>query len=470
KNEKQTAYKIVVDLIEPNRGKNSTCWDSGWVASDRMAQITYSGKPLESDRFYRWSVQVRDAAGLETSSQLAFWTTGLFDQKQWSAKWIGSDQLYDPELGIKGLDNNIDDPWLRKTVSLKEKPTQAVMFVASIGYHELFVNGKKIADHVLAPNVSNHTRRARYIAYDIADSLKPGDNVIAIWLGTGWSIYQGYISPGLARTPQVIAQSDLYFASGKKQRIVTDESWKVFPSPNRLLGSWNFSNYGGERWDDSRNEPNWNMVGFDDSSWKQVTVYNPRPLVAPRISSKNDPNRVVPQEELLDKSTPLPLTAQMSEPNRLQHEIRPVGIESKGDGIWRIDMGVNFAGWTRIKLVGKPGDVVKIEFSEAEKLQMTFRNRNEFVIGPSGKGEFRNRFNYSSGRWITLIGLREKPSLDSIRGWSVRTDFESAGSFECSDELLNWIYRTVRWTYENLSVGGYVVDCPQRERLGYGGD
>lgn len=26
------------------------------------------------------------------------------------------------------------------------------------------------------------------------------------------------------------------------------------------------------------------------------------------------------------------------------------------------------------------------------------------------------------------------------------------------------------WTFENLTVGGYVVDCPQRERMGYGGD
>jgi len=31
-------------------------------------------------------------------------------------------------------------------------------------------------------------------------------------------------------------------------------------------------------------------------------------------------------------------------------------------------------------------------------------------------------------------------------------------------------YNTVCWTFENLSLGGYVVDCPQRERFGYGGD
>ena len=52
----------------------------------------------------------------------------------------------------------------------------------------------------------------------------------------------------------------------------------------------------------------------------------------------------------------------------------------------------------------------------------------------------------------------------------VRTNFADAATFECSDPLQNWIYNTVNWTFENLSLGGYIVDCPQRERFGYGGD
>ena len=35
---------------------------------------------------------------------------------------------------------------------------------------------------------------------------------------------------------------------------------------------------------------------------------------------------------------------------------------------------------------------------------------------------------------------------------------------------MNRIYRLVTWTYECLTLNGYVVDCPTRERLGYGGD
>jgi alpha-L-rhamnosidase len=66
--------------------------------------------------------------------------------------------------------------------------------------------------------------------------------------------------------------------------------------------------------------------------------------------------------------------------------------------------------------------------------------------------------------------LKSEPRKEDIKGWNVRTDYKNATTFECSDPLQNWIYKTIRWTFENLTLGGYVVDCPQRERLGYGGD
>ena len=52
----------------------------------------------------------------------------------------------------------------------------------------------------------------------------------------------------------------------------------------------------------------------------------------------------------------------------------------------------------------------------------------------------------------------------------MRTDYARAADFECSNELLNRIYDATLWTFEDLSLGAYVVDCPHRERMGYGGD
>lgn len=42
------------------------------------------------------------------------------------------------------------DPWFRKTFNMSDIPQDAVIYVASIGYHELYVNGRKVGDAVLS--------------------------------------------------------------------------------------------------------------------------------------------------------------------------------------------------------------------------------------------------------------------------------------------------------------------------------
>ncbi len=431
----QTAYRITV-----SDGAKNTAWDSGWVESDRMQLIPYGGTPLVSDRTYRWRVKVRDENGRESPwSRTQSWSTGLFDRSDWTARWIGSDEIFDPAIKP---DCNIRDPWLRRSVTLDRKPSRAVMFVASVGYHELYVNGERVGDHVLAPAVTDHSQRARYIAYDIAPYLKKGGNVIALWLGAGWSIYAGYKTEDKPRTPIVLAQADIYYADRTEpaMRIVTDSSWKTHPSPNKLLGHWGMGSMGGELWDAGKEIPGWNLLSYDDSAWKQAAEYAPE----------------------------LEISAQNTHANRLFDEITPVAVEEMPDGSYRVDMGVNFAGWTEFKVRGAPGDRIDLFWSERGYMEMTFRNHSAYIIGPAGEGTFRHRFNYASGRWITVKGLKEKPALSDIRGWVVRTDYPEASSFECSDDLQNWIYGRVLWNFENLTVGGYIVDCPQRERLGYG--
>ncbi|MCL2349655.1 MAG: alpha-L-rhamnosidase N-terminal domain-containing protein, partial [Planctomycetaceae bacterium] len=324
KGQKQTAYKIVVNkfLGFAENAKNPAnfwlkemVWDSGWVESDQMQQIEYQGKPLESNGIYWWTVVVKDEndipskwkvptfLGLPLSLGMSAWCTGLLEQSEWTAKWIGSDEIFDHQIGMKKGDCNVNDPWLRKTFELKKKPGRTFLFLASVGYHELYVNGERVDDRsILAPAATDHTKRARYVVYDISSELKPGKNVIAIWLGSSWSVFPGYQTPDLPRTPIVCAQADIYENWSDEKpgmRLQTDETWKTHPSPNKLLGTWDFGNMGGEIYDANREVPDWNAVGFDDSSWKNVTVYQPK----------------------------LQLTAQRVERNHCFDEIKPVVIE-----------------------------------------------------------------------------------------------------------------------------------------------
>ncbi len=441
--QRQTAFQVLVastkDLLDKDQ---ADLWDSGMPSLNQSVHVVCTGRPLGPGTECFWKVRVKDENGvLSAWSQPAHWTMGLLEKSDWMGKWIGTDELFTRARG-SAPDNQVPDPWLRKTFELKAKPERATVYVASVGYHELYVNGKRIGDAVLSPAATNHRKRARYVTYEVADQLQEGKNVLALWLGVSWSIFPPYKTPDKPQTPIVLAQAEIRLPGGQAMRIVTDGTWRTHPSPNTLLGVWDFTQFGGERYDATKEVQGWAEPGFDDSGWKPATVYSPN----------------------------LILSAEMVEPNRQIKPIAPVAVEEPKPGVYRVDLGVNVTGWLAADVRGKPGDRIEFKFSERPEADMTNRLHSQYIIGSSGKGTFQNRFNYFTGRWVTIEGLKYKPAVSDIRAQLVRTDYARAADFECSNDLLNRIYRTTLWTFEDLSLGGYVVDCPHRERMGYGGD
>ena len=137
-------------------------------------------------------------------------------------------------------------------------------------------------------------------------------------------------------------------------------------------------------------------------------------------------------------------------------------------------MGKNFVGWLELKLPAstEAGASLRIDYADWTPTPgrwATFNQRDEYVTR-AGAQSFRSRFNYHGFRYAHVTGLNTKPQLADATGYFIRTAYARAAEFESSNDLLNRIYKMVAWTYENLSLGGYVVDCPTRERLGYGGD
>jgi len=442
--QKQTGYQIIAaSTAESLQQGKGDLWDSGIVRSDNSVNIVFEGSPLGSGQECFWKLRVTDELGNWSGwSRPAHWSMGPLKSSDWKALWIGSPESLPKLPGGDPVGNVQPDPWFRKTFELPEIPARAEIYVASIGYHELYVNGRKIGDGVLAPSATDHRHRARYVTYDITKNLRSGRNVVALWLGVSWSIFPAYQTEDKPAAPIVLAQAELTLPKGGNFKLVTDQTWKTHPSPNTLLGFWNAHGFTGERYDATLEATNWCAVDLDDSQWQAADVFHPTLVVS----------------------------ADKTEPNRLVQEIKPLTVVEASNGVYRVDMGVNYAGWFEMQLAGQPGDCVEFQFSERTNKAMTFGLRSVYVIGPNGKGTFRNRFNYMSGRWVQVSGLRTRPALNQMRGWQIRTDYQRASDFECDQPLLNAIYRTTLWTFENLSLGSYVVDCPQRERRGYGGD
>ncbi len=427
---RQSAYRILVAASSAalSAGKGDL-WDSGIVRSNRSAFVPYAGRPLTSRRQAYWKVRIWDEAGRPSAwSAPAKWSMGLLKRDHWAADWIG------PGPMPAGPGRNA--PLLRRTFDLPAKPVRAEMTVGSLGFHELWINGRRVGDAVLSPSISEMGKRVRAVTYDVAAYLHAGRNTVGLWIASGWGGFNRFRQP---HHPLVIARLDAWTTKGKTT-LVTDAAWQC-----RASGVWaigRFPTHGGERVETPDAPPGWCAEATEAApDWAPVQVHDLR----------------------------VTLSAEMIEPNLQVRLIRPVAVEACPGG-WRIDMGVNFSGWLSIGLHGAPGGLATITVSERPADEVTYGQKNEAVIGPDGSGLFRNRFNYVAGRWITVKGIDRAPEQEDIHGWLVRTSYKRASGFRCSDELLNRIYDTTLHTFESLSISGYTVDCPHRERMGYGGD
>jgi alpha-L-rhamnosidase len=439
--QKQTGYQILVASSgeELDEGEGDL-WDSGKVDSDQSVQVEYQGRSLRSRQRCWWKVRIWDRDGKVSAwSEPATWSMGLLEKKDWGkARFVGADWDVDPAPPF---------PWLCKDIALDGEPIRATAYVCALGYYELCINGRKVDDHVLSPAVSDYSKRVYYITHDVTDYLTEGRNCIGFWLGRGWYV-KG--NPGVVHSgPLVKAFIDVDFADGKNMGIITDESWKVHSSPITPVGSGiPFGDYGGERYDARLELADWSSPELDRSDWRNAVAFETPEVI---------------------------IEAQKVQPNRIKDIIKPASVEGISPGEYMVDMGRDFTGWFEIKFIGdtENGQEVELEYGDLRQDDSQLRSYNQrdvYIMKGEDEEEFRSRFNYHAFRWVKISGIGRKPSLDHIKGYLIHTDYGLPSDFECSNELLTRIYKTVAWTYRCLTLGGYIVDCPHRERLGYGGD
>ena len=105
--------------------------------------IEYQGEKLKSRQQCWWKVRIWDKDGsLSQWSEPATWSIGLLEKEDWGdAKFIGPDWGAEPAPPF---------PWICKDVVLDGKPKRATAYVCALGYYELYINGRKVDDHVLS--------------------------------------------------------------------------------------------------------------------------------------------------------------------------------------------------------------------------------------------------------------------------------------------------------------------------------
>jgi alpha-L-rhamnosidase len=447
----QTAYRIVVASSLKNlKNEKPDIWDSGKISSEQLHLVPYGGNKLQPGGDYYWKVMIYDRDGKPSEwSKPARFSMGLLNRSDWKGDWI----MHPSAKSNKHI-------WFRKELNLNDKAASAFIYVASLGFHELYVNGKKADDRVLAPAVSRIDKRVLYVTYDITSLLKKGKNAIALWYGPGWTRNNFFSS---LTNQAVLLQLNGKTRSGETFTLHSDETWKSAESYSRNSGGFSFMDMGGEEVDGNKFTDKWNTLAFDDKDWQDVRIVNP-----------------------LKKEGELILSAQMTDRSRVIGTIPAKSVTDTVPGVYRVDMGAHFTGFLEARFFGlQKGDTVRISVSE--RTYSSYKGKSmdasrsigdnaieehrqaQYYIARGEDGEtFHNRFNIFSGRYIHFIGLKKPPKVSDITGYAVSSAAERTGNFECSDSMFNRIYEIDRYTFEMCHVEGVIVDCPNRERLGYG--
>lgn len=445
--QRQTAWQVVVE----DRISGGELWDSGKKQSEQSVHVAYAGKPLVSNQDCRWKVRVWDKDGEPSEwSKPARFSTGLLDPADWKGDWIRFREAQD-----------IDHLWYRKTFDLAKVPEGAFCHLASNGYHELYVNGKQVDDRVLAPSVTNLTKRVFSITYDIRPFLQEGRNVIAVWNGSGWARADGSFGKGVWEQDSVI-RCQVNLSDGTE--VHSDESWKCAISHMKYRGKWNGGGqgeYGGEVIDARLKVEDWNRASFDDGEWASASAWRMDRLEAIRPQMR---------QAKIRKLEGLELSAHLIERDRKVEELKPVKIDHDPESDrTTFDFGVNFTGWLEFDLRdGREGQRVNFRTANQPGMIEEFDQVSVYIHDATGTGTFSHKFNYMAGRWVTVEGLGYEPKPEDIRCFIVTNDRARIGRFESSSELFNRIYEADLRTYIANTVNGVTMDCPHRERYGYG--
>lgn len=507
---KQSAYRIVVKKINGgSTEQEQVMWDTGKVESSSMTHILYGGETLESRAQLSWAVCIWDENGAEGEwSEAASFEMGLLSSKDWIGKWISGD--YKPKKNVR---YPVD--YFQKKVSVKKEIRYARLYASARGVYDVFVNGKRIEDFILAPGITDYNKRIQYQTYDVTQFITKNitkECTLGLRLADGW--FRGSVAAyGVVNVfgmqTSMIAQLEIVYMDGTSDIIGTDSSF-----------SW--CNDGPVRFADLKDGE------IYDASMKPSYSGKAKEVTAPKNS------------EILVASNNVPV--------REKEHFSPI-VQTAADGTLILDFGQNIAGYLEFFIQGKKGQNVKFICGEVldkegkvdlsgiqesrpykgwrqtslirklltnqVKGEVAMTPQQEIIYVCSGEAEYYKTsfaifgFRYVQVEYVedtesvAVRNSREKEAGDSeellaentgkvhvvnrkelekeknssgnevylsdIHSIAVYSDMEQTGSFTCSNPLVNQLVQNTTWSMKGNFLD-IPTDCPTRERLGWTGD
>jgi alpha-L-rhamnosidase len=447
----QTAYQILVaSTLENLNANKADLWDSGKVKSNESVNIIYNGKKLGDRQNAFWKVTVFTNKGEIKSATTAHFSIGILTYADWkSTRWIGYEKLSKDD-SISQY-SRLSARYLRKEIDLKKPVKSAKVYIMGMGLYELYINGNKIGDQVLAPVPTDYTKNVKYNVFDVTSQLKEGKNMLGTILGNGrfFAMRQDY-KPYKIKSfgmPKMALQLFIEYTDGTNEVIRTDDTWKL-TTDGPILSN---NEYDGEEYDARKEMKGWNTINFDDKSW-----VNARYVQEPGGFFE----------------------AQMTPNMKIMGEVKPISIKATPRVTYILDMGQNMVGWLQLKVKGKSGDQITMKFAESLQKDGSLyianlrdaKTTDVYTLKGEGEEIWEPRFIFHGFRFVEISGFPTKPTLDNFVGKVVYDDIKTTGTFESSDATMNQIFKNAYWGIRG-NYKGMPIDCPQRnERQPWLGD
>lgn len=382
---------------------------------------------------------------LETNTTPTTSSTNYLLQNKWTGQWIGRDDAPAYSNTNDGKTYSAATQ-VRKDFNLSQLPVRAIFYVTSLGLVEPHLNGAKVGTDYFVPGWTDYNKRVYYRAYDVTLLLHQGSNTLGAILGDGW--FRGNIS-NLGQNyygtqTRLCAELHMFYASGTNQVIASDSSWRAGFGPIQQSDIQS-----GEIYNAQLELPGWDSPGFSNASWVLVTT---GAQVAPLI------------------------VAAPAEPVCTNQQIVPLAITQPQSGLYVANFGQNFAGWARIRLTNQPaGSTLVMHFGEWLNPDGTVYRANlrsaaatdTYICKGGGVETWAPHFTYHGFQYLQVQGLAQAPTTNTFTGVVVHSGLSEAGSFKCSNDLINHIYSNMLWTVR-ANTFDIPTDCDQRdERMGW---
>lgn len=337
----------------------------------------------------------------------------------------------------------------RKSFHVPVAVRRATAYATGLGLYQLQINGRRVGDHLLAPEWTNYRKHIQYQSYDVTPLLQAGENAVGALVGEGWYLGRLMGIPGDAygTYPRFLMQLEIELVDGRSQTVVTEDSWRATEEgPIRAAGI-----YAGETYDAGREMAGWDRSSFDDRSWKPVRSF-----------------------ELGTAQ----LVWQRNEPIRVEMELKPVALTEPKPQVYVFDLGQNMVGWCRLELKGPRGTTVTIRHAEVLNEDGTLYTANlrgapqvdRYTLRGDGEEVFEPHFTYHGFRYVEVTGALQRPALTDLVGCVFHSAAPIVGQVESSNPQLNRLMQNILWT-QRANLMSSPNDCPQRdERFGWMGD